>query len=133
MKRNTKANNVRQWRRRIVRGRVPEVPLRRVTRARRMATVIEPERRLNFTPLSNRRGLRSPTNLENTIRVGAIRPTNATMLDAMKKGKIPKSVRALLLLAMSNPYTAQTQAAMEAANYLQKELNKHKSKKSKSK
>ena len=51
------------------------------------------------------------------------------MMDAMRKGKVPKSVRALLLLAMSNPYTAKTQAAMNADNYLQKELNKHKAKK----
>ena len=77
----------------------------------------------------NRRVARPLTNLESTIRVGARRPTNANLMGAMKKGKVPKSVRALLLLAMSNPYTGQTKAAMNAASYLQKEINKQKTKK----
>ena len=119
MPRNTQGNRVTQWRRTLPRGRVQPQ-----TRRRR------PSPRLNFTTLGqNRRVARPLTNLESTIRVGARKPSNATMMNAMIKGKVPKSVRALLLLAMSNPYTAQTKAAMNAANYLQKEINKQKRKK----
>ena len=126
MTRNTRANRVGQWRR--------QLPRQRLQRQQRGPRVSPPQpRRLNFSSIRNRRQVaRTPTSLENTIRVGAIRPVNASIKTAMVKGKIPPPVRALLLLAMSNPYTSQTKAAMNAAAYLQSELNKHK-KKSKSK
>ena len=68
------------------------------------------------------------TELQNLIKIGAIIPKNASMTNVMTAGKIPKPVRALLLLALSNPYTSSTKAAMDAASYLQSEINKKKKK-----
>ena len=117
-----------------------EARLRRtIQRRRRQANppmVINPDRRseqqdrrLSFTDLSNNRRTHVDSNgLRNTIRVGAIRSADATLMNAMKKGKVPKSVRSLLLLALIHPQTRTTQAAMNAARYLQDEIDKHKSK-----
>ena len=128
MPRNTKGNREGQRRRTLPRGGTHGQQRRRRPPAR--FEIPTTPQRLNLTPLGqNRRVARPLTNLESTIRVGARRPTNANLMGAMKKGKVPKSVRALLLLAMSNPYTGQTKAAMNAASYLQKEINKQKTKK----
>ena len=133
MTRNTKGNRESQRRKTLQTIRKPTKRVKRVDKTASTKTGLSPTNRLNYSNIGKTNRIRSPTGLESTIKIGAMRPTNATMLDAMRKGKVPKSVRALLLLALSHPYTENTQAAMDAAEYLQQELNKHKEKKSKSK
>ena len=122
---HTKANRVTNWRRRL-----PPIPrptprprrIRQVRQVRQVRQATPPILNLNSTRI------KEDTELENLIRVGSVVPKNASMANVMTAGKIPKPVRALLLLALSNPYTSSTKAAMDAAYYLQSEITKKKEK-----
>ena len=130
MVRTTKANINNTWRRRV--GRTGRVEHRRRGQRRVNNRMLEETRRINTRRISGRNPSylrRVESGLENTISVGARRPTNAQMVNVMKKGKIPKTLRIMLLLAMSNPYTGSTKEAMNATSYIQAEINKEKRKK----
>lgn len=130
MARTTKANINNTWRRRV--GQTSRTERRRRGQRRVNNRMLEETRRINTRRVSVRNPSylkRVESGLESTISVGARRPTNAQMINVMKKGKIPKTLRMMILLAMSNPYTGSTKEAMNAAYYIQAEINKERKKK----
>ena len=119
---HTKANRITNWRMKLQ----PRVSKPRKIKPKRSIRPI----RQSTPPILNLDSTKilEHTELQNLIKIGAIIPKNASMTNVMTAGKIPKPVRALLLLALSNPYTSSTKAAMDAASYLQSEINKKKKK-----
>jgi len=122
MVKNTQNKRIKDWRIGITRVQRP------IKRQRPVFRRIRSIQRTTPPIFNSTNMIKENTELENLVRVGSIVPKNATMTNVMTAGKIPKPVRALLILAMSNPYTGSTKAAMDAAYYLQSEINKKKEK-----
>lgn len=90
-------------------------------------------RRLNYSRIGyTSNPVIVPSKLERTVRVGGKEPTSAQIKNVLHKGRIPRALRGILYIAMTNPIFVKNQEARnEATRYFKEELKKLKSKKQK--